>query len=545
MKEIVIDYTESKLSIEKIAIKYKIGKIKVKNILHDNNISINKKGNQKKIFEVQSTIDINNKLLECKVCKKTFNDIENKSGTITQHMTQCYSDVIIPNQYYRSVYKKTNGQYWHFQFFNIIQKNNVKNLNCPMCEWESSDFKNKTGAFTKHINEHHISVEYFISKYPEYINFFNSFKTQIDKKESIKNNHVICKICGKKLKIINNTHLSNHNLSVEEYKLKYPLEKLVSVDVSKKLSETTKILNKTMTKSWSSSAEIELLQIIKNFGFDVNKSKNRGLLEGKEIDIVIEDLKLCIEYNGLYYHTERMGKNRNYHLDKTKSCNNIGYRLIHIFEDEWVNKKDIVIDKIKHLLLLNKETKIGARKTIIKRIDNNIKNIFLNDYHIQGSDKSTINYGAYYQNELIGVMTFNGNRNMTKNNNKEYELTRFATKLGYSVSGLGSKLLKTFINEIQPKSIISFADIRWTPNIDNNLYTKMGFKLIKLTEPNYTYYNSKINKYKRFHKFNFGKNNIKKKYPHVDLNKSEFEIMSELGYDKIWDCGLIKYQYII
>jgi len=300
-----------------------------------------------------------------------------------------------------------------------------------------------------------------------------------------------------------------------------------------------------MTKSWSSSAEIELMEIIKNFGFDVNKSKNRGLLEGKEIDIVIEDLKLCIEYNGLYYHTEKMGKGRNYHLDKTKACNNIGYKLIHIFEDEWVNKKDIVIDKIKHLLLLNKETKIGARKTIIKRIDNNTKNNFLNHYHIQGSDKSTINYGAYYQDELVGVMTFNGNRNMTKNNNGEYELTRFATKLGYSISGLGSKLLKTFINDVQPKSIISFADIRWTPNVNDNLYTKMGFKLIKLIEPNYTYYNSKINKYKRFHKFNFGKNNIKKKYPNVDLNKSEFEIMSELGYDKIWDCGLIKYQYII
>ncbi len=545
MKEIIIDYTENKLSIENIATKYKIGKLKVKNILHDNNISINKKGNQKKIFEVQTSIDIENKLLECKICNKRFNDIENKSGAITQHISQCYKDVSIPNQYHRSIYKKTNGEYWHFQFFNIIEKNDIEKLKCPMCEWESTDIKNKTGAFTKHINENHIGVEYFISKYPEYINFFNSFKIQIDKKESIENNHVVCKICGEKLKIINNTHLSNHNISVEEYKLKYPLEKLVSDDVSKKLSETTKILNKTMTKSWSSSAEIELMEIIKNFGFDVNKSKNRGLLEGKEIDIVIEDLKLCIEYNGLYYHTEKMGKGRNYHLDKTKACNNIGYKLIHIFEDEWINKKDIVVDKIKHLLLLNNQTKIGARKTIIKRIDNNTKNNFLNHYHIQGSDKSTINYGAYYQDELVGVMTFNGNRNMTKNNNGEYELTRFATKLGYSISGLGSKLLKTFINDVQPKSIISFADIRWTPNVNDNLYTKMGFKLIKLIEPNYTYYNSKINKYKRFHKFNFGKNNIKKKYPNVDLNKSEFEIMSELGYDKIWDCGLIKYQYII
>lgn len=544
MKEIIIDYTKNKLSIEKIAIKYKIGKIKVKNILYDNNISLNKKGNQKKIFEVQSNIDINNKLLECKICKRRINDIENKSGAITQHISLCYSDIIIPNQYHRSVYKKTYGQYWHFQFFNIIEKNDIKKLNCPMCEWESIDIKNKTGAFTKHINECHAGVENFISKYPEYIDLFNSYKIRIDKQDSIIKNHVVCKICGEKLKIINNTHLSNHNISVEEYKLKYPLEKLVSNDVSKKLSETTKILNKTMTKSWSSSAEIELLEIIKNFGFDVNKSKNRGLLEGKEIDIVINELKLCIEYNGLYYHTEKMGKSKNYHLDKTNSCNNIGYRLIHIFEDEWINKRDIVIDRLKHLLLLNNEKKIGARKTIIKKIDNITKNNFLNLHHIQGSDKSILNYGAYFQNELVGVMTFNAKRNMTKNNDEEYELTRFATKLGYSISGLGSKFLKTFIADVHPKSIISFADIRWTPNVNDNLYTKMGFKLIKFTQPNYTYYNSKINKYKRFHKFNFGKNNIKKKFPNIDLNKSESQIMSELGFDKIWDCGLIKYQYV-
>lgn len=545
MREIIIDYVDNKLSIEKIAVKYKIGKLKVKNILHENNISLNKKGNQKKIFETNTNIDINDKLLECKVCKKTFNDIENKSGAITQHMSHCYGDVEIPNQYHRSVYKKVNGHYWHFQYFNLIEKIEKEKLCCPLCDWVSTDVINRTGSFTKHINEYHNGIEDFILKYPNYINLFNSYKIQIDKHESIVKNHVICRICGEKLKIINNTHLLNHNITVEEYKLKYPLDKLVSDDVSKKLSDTTKMLNKTITKSWSSSAEIELLEIIKNFGFDVNKSKNRGLLEGKEIDIVINDLKLCIEYNGLYYHTEKMGKGRNYHLDKTKACNNIGYRLIHIFEDEWVNKKDIVIDKLKHLLLLNNETKIGARKTIIKRIDNITKNEFLNQYHIQGSDKSFINYGAYYQNELVGVMTFNNKRNMTKNNNEEYELTRFATKLGYSISGLGSKFLKTFINEINPKSIISFADIRWTPNVNENLYTKMGFKLVKLTEPNYTYYNSKINKYKRFHKFNFGKSNLKKKFPNVDLNKSEFQIMSELGFDKIWDCGLIKYQYIL
>ena len=70
----------------------------------------------------------------------------------------------------------------------------------------------------------------------------------------------------------------------------------------------------------------------------------------------------------------------------------------------------------------------------------------------------------------------------------------------------------------------------------------MGFNLVAITKPNYYYYNSKVSKYKRFHKFGFGKNNLKKRFPDLDYTKTEKELTSELGYDKIWDCGLFKYE---
>jgi hypothetical protein len=170
------------------------------------------------------------------------------------------------------------------------------------------------------------------------------------------------------------------------------------------------------------------------------------------------------------------------------------------------------------------------------------KTFFLNNNHIQGTDKSDIYYGGYYNNELVGVMTFNKNRNMTKNNDGEFELSRYSTKQNYIIRGLASKFLKFFINEHNPKSIISFADRRWTTDSNNNLYTNLGFRLASVTKPTYYYYNSKINKYKRFHKFGFGKNNLKKRFPDLDHSKTEKELTSELGYDRIWDCGLFKYQ---
>jgi hypothetical protein len=77
-------------------------------------------------------------------------------------------------------------------------------------------------------------------------------------------------------------------------------------------------------------------------------------------------------------------------------------------------------------------------------------------------------------------------------------------------------------------------------DIDNiiELYTKKGFGTHKIAQLVISFSWG----YKRFHKFTFGKNNLKKKFQNIDLNKSESTIMAELGYDKIWDCGLFKYQ---
>jgi very-short-patch-repair endonuclease len=356
-------------------------------------------------------------------------------------------------------------------------------------------------------------------------------------------NYVICKICGEKMKSISNTHLKNkHNITTLEYKLKYPNEKIVSASISEGLSDLSKITNLNMTPTWSSKGELEIKEFIQNLGFNISKGKNRKLLDGKEIDLVIDDTNICIEYDGLYYHTEKMGKTSSYHLNKTIECNQIGYKLIHIFEDEWKTKEDLVKTKLKHLLKVNDGVKIGGRSIQIKKIENEDKTFFLNQNHIQGNDKSNIFYGGYYKNELVGVMTFNNKRNMTKNYDGEFELSRFSTKQKYVIIGLASKILKQFIKDYSPKTIISFADRRWTIDSENNLYTNLGFKLVSITKPSYYYYNSKINRYKRFHKFGFGKNNLKKRFPDLDYSKTEKQLTSELGYDKIWDCGLFKYE---
>ena len=548
-------------STHKLGELFNVGHKKITQILKDNNISINKKGGQiqsgnSKIMEKSKTNRYesnseNKKLIA--VCKKTykeFDDVNNLSGALTRHILDVYGDVGIPaTNYLRKKYEFENKEKWFEKYFIIVEKDADQVRKCKICDWETTDHLNKTGCFEGHlISEHNLNLKDYLLQFPEDLIYHKSFNTNKERETLFLNdeNYVMCKLCNQKMKVISNTHLRNkHNITSHEYKLLFPNTKLSSNTSSLIFKNNAIIGNMNAHPTWTSSGEIEIKKYIESLGIDAEKSKNRKLLEGKEIDIIIPSNKLAIEYDGLYFHTERMGKNSTYHLDKTIACFDAGYKLIHIFEDEWILNKNLVKNKLKHLLNINNGIKIGARNTIIKIVKSKEKSQFLNENHIQGNDSSKIFYGAYYNNELVGVMTFKDQRNMTKTVDGEYELSRYAVKQNFIIMGLASKFIKAFIKDFSPLSIISFADRRWTPIAENNLYTNIGFKLVDVLDPTYFYYSSKIDRYKRFHKFGFGKNSLKLKFPYLDFSKSEKQLMAELGYDRIWDCGLFKYQLVI
>lgn len=233
-----------------------------------------------------------------------------------------------------------------------------------------------------------------------------------------------------------------------------------------------------------SSKENEIYDFLaKELGEENIIQHDRIVLGGrKELDIYVPSLRLAIEYNGLYWHSEATGKDKWYHYDKMKACEAKGIRLIEIFEDEYLNHKDIVIHKILHLIGKdNGLEKIGARKCSVRKIGNDEAKTFLEKYHIQGYGKATICYGAFFGGGLIGVMTF------IKWKEEEYELNRFATDYSYICQGVGGKLFKTFVKENNPDYVKSFADRRWSSTVNGNIYEKIGFIKEKEEEPDYYY----------------------------------------------------------
>ena len=284
--------------------------------------------------------------------------------------------------------------------------------------------------------------------------------------------------------------------------------------------------------SITSGSEIELYHFIESLNIGDIIKNDRKILNGKELDIYIPSHNLAIEYNGLYWHSE-LYLNNSYHLNKTKICEANNIRLIQIFEDEWIHKKEIVKSRIRNILGLNGK-KIYARKCTIKLVDKKVVKDFLNENHIQGNTNSNINIGLYYNDELISLMTFGSLRKVlgSKSETNKYELIRFCNKLNVSVIGGASRLLTYFIKIYQPKEIISYADMRWS---QGDLYNKLGFKYIKDTPPNYFY----IIKNERKYRFLFRKDKLIK--DGYDSSLTEKEIMFNRNIYRIYDCGSKKY----
>lgn len=538
MNIIIEDYTTQKLSIETICKKYKIGKLKFKQILKDNNIPLNKKGGQIKYGTFNSIKeDYTSNSLECKECGKIYYDVENKSGGCIAHLQTCQPNIKIPTSFKRRMYLKTNGFHWHFQYFNLIPYVKSETLKCPECDWESVDINNVSGCFTKHIEKEHENIESFVQKYTEYNKLFVGYNKSIKREQFLGDDYVICKVCGEKMKYVNESHLSTHNMTLFDYKIKYIGDSFMSNSTVNRLKEVYEENLRHYEHSFKSQAEIEISTIIKDIGFNV-LNNDKKTLNGTELDIFIPDLNFAIEYNGLFYHTEKMGKDKWYHLNKQNKAKEQNVNLIHIFEDEWLDKKEICVNKLIHLLGKNTNKKIYGRQTIVKKVNKEESTIFLNKNHIQGCPlQLTVSYGTYYKDELVGIMSF-------IKQETHWVLSRFTTNIKYRCIGISNKIFNHFLNEHNNPKVVSFADRRWTVNETNNLYVKMGFKLTKTYPPDYKYFNGKIARNKRLHKFLFRKKILLKKYSNLlKPEMTENEMTKLIGCEKIWDCGLYKYEY--
>lgn len=250
-------------------------------------------------------------------------------------------------------------------------------------------------------------------------------------------------------------------------------------------------------------------------------SNDRQIIKPKELDIYIPSKKIAIEFNGVFYHKN----DKNYHLNKTVACEQQGIQLIHIFEDEWYFKEEIVKSIIK-AKLGRSTNKIYARKCTIQRVSNKEAKEFLEKTHIQGQINGK-HFGLFCNGKLVSIMTVGKCRYYLG-----YEILRFSSQLDTIVVGAFNKLLKYVKKEIEVNKLYTYADLRYSTG---STYSKFGV-FVKQSEPGYFWCRtSTVKRYSRYqtqkHKL---KDFLKEKY---DPNLTENANMIAAGYEKIYDCG--------
>ena len=287
--------------------------------------------------------------------------------------------------------------------------------------------------------------------------------------------------------------------------------------------------------SGKSYSEKELVDFVKSIYSDEIMENTKRIIPPKELDIYIPQKNLAIEFNGVHWHDENH-VDRNYHLTKTNMCNEKGIDLIHVFEDDWLYKKEIVKSMIASRLGVYKE-KIFARKCQIKEIEKDQAKIFFNENHLQGFAYGDLYLGLMFNDELIQCICINKKGWHDGN----VELTRMVTKLNTQVVGGFSKLMKHISDYIEYKSITSYVYKAW---FNGKGYIESGFKIVKENNPSYSY----VVNGRRVHKSHFRKNKIKKMFERGELkfydsNKTEHENMIENKIYRIYDCGTMKVIY--
>lgn len=285
-----------------------------------------------------------------------------------------------------------------------------------------------------------------------------------------------------------------------------------------------------VTPRKTSYLEKQVVQFIREHVSQDIVLNTRSLIAPKEVDVWIPDLGVAFEINGIFFHGELNGRcHKTYHNEKTVACHNEGVKLIHITSAQWYLKRDIVESRILAKLGIF-QSRIYARATSIVQLSNSDSVKFLEDNHIQGSCPSTVNYGLLYNNTLVAVMTF-GKARFDKQH--QWELLRYCNSLNTTVVGGASKLFKYFIQQMSPRSVVTYSDRSWNCG---ELYEALGFTFKHTSSPNFWVFH-RDRPLILHHRLKFQKHKLDKVLDKFDPTKTAWQNLVDNGYDRYWDCG--------
>jgi hypothetical protein len=270
--------------------------------------------------------------------------------------------------------------------------------------------------------------------------------------------------------------------------------------------------------------------------------RDRLILSPKELDIVMPEVKLAIEYCGMYWHSfgdkESENQNKCKHYLKYLDCQKQGIRLLTVYESEWQERPAAIKRLIRNAIGKSKG-RLMARKCELKRVSNAEARAFYGKYHPQGGTGSGEHYGLYWKDKLVACMRFSlgANDRGSSAKSRVWTLGRYATRV--NVAGAASRLFKAFLAEFDPSEVKSFSDNRY---FSGGMYVQLGFTLELEVPPDYQVWSPKLGLLPKPH---YQRRVLAKRQRdhgvEVDFTeedkRTEREVTYAMGARRIYDCG--------
>ena len=274
-----------------------------------------------------------------------------------------------------------------------------------------------------------------------------------------------------------------------------------------------------------SKPEYEINEFLESLGL-TTQMHHRQIADSYEYDVTVPEKKVAIEFNGLYWHSEKF-KARNYHREKTLAAEKAGWRVIHVWEDDWRDKPEVVKKMLARKLGVSKEGRVNARSLGVRDAPVAGSNALLEANHIQGTGRGSVRLGLYRGDELVAVALF------LRRKSGEWELTRYGSSC--IVRGGFSKLLTAFVKNREFDRLVTFSD---TTVSDGGLYEQLGFVRDGVIAPDYQY----VVNGTREHKFNYRLKRFRDdpELAHRD-GLTEKQLAELNGLTRVYDAGKVRW----
>lgn len=281
-----------------------------------------------------------------------------------------------------------------------------------------------------------------------------------------------------------------------------------------------------------SSYEEKILGLIGNLGEPISMH-DRTIITPNELDFYLPTRNLAIEVGSAYFHSECNGKDRSYHYSKWKRCTDRGIVLLQLFDDDLHDHWDLTKSKILRLLGKSELKIVGARALDLAIPTHSDERRFLNQWHSKGwSPRRNHVVGAWYEGKMVAIMTIHiaGNR---------ATIERYASDISYSLPGCFSRMLKYWAKLANFHGTIE----TWSDNRlgDGKVYSSSGFASTRVSAPGYWYFkNGGLE-----NRVNYQRHKLQKIFNLTDVENrkelTEFDIMKNQGYSRLWDAGHTKW----